>query len=111
EEVNEPGKPFRALIASSNINKLYFKVVKTSHLELRKIHRSDWGEKLYNKLNALSTVTTFTQEIIDDRDHQNHGQEIEIPKLPYGYYIILTSVNPDFKYSNNLTSYAQCIVS
>ncbi|MCE3229241.1 MAG: hypothetical protein K0S32_3792 [Bacteroidetes bacterium] len=111
EQVNEPEKPFRAIVTSTNIKKLYFKVVKTSHLELRKIYRHDWGQKLYEKLNTLPTVKTFTQAIIDDGDYQSHNMEIKMPELPYGYYIIISSINPDFKYSNNLTSYAQCIVS
>lgn len=111
EEVNEPTKPFRALVTSSNINKLYFKIVKTSHIELRKIYRNDYGEKLFNKLNNLPVVKTFTQDITDDNDHQSHAMEIKMPELPYGYYIVLTSLTPDFKYANNLTSYAQCIVS
>jgi len=111
EEVNEPGKASRALITSQNISKLYFKIVKTSHLELRKINRKEWGEKLYNALNSLPSVKTFTQEIINDDDHQNHQQEIKLPELPFGYYVVITSLNPDFKYSQNLTSYANYIVS
>ena len=111
EEVNEPNKPFRASVLSSNITKLYFKIVKTSHIELRKIYRNDYGEKLYNKLNALPTVKTFEQAITDDGDYQPHTLEIKMPELPYGYYIILTSLNPEFKYANNLTAYSQCIVS
>jgi uncharacterized protein YfaS (alpha-2-macroglobulin family) len=111
EDVNEPGKVSRALVTSANVNKLYFKIVKTSHIELRKIHRNDWGDKLYNKLNGLPTVKTFTQEIVDDEDHQNHAQEIKLPDLAAGYYVIISSYNADFKYSSNLTSYTQYIVS
>jgi len=111
EDVNENGKPFRALVTSANVNKIYFKVVKTSHLELRKIYRKDYGEKLYNKLNSLPTVKTFEQDITNDGDYQSHNMEIKMPELPYGYYMILSSLTPDFKYSNNLTAYAQCIVS
>ncbi|MGZ4036295.1 MAG: alpha-2-macroglobulin family protein, partial [Bacteroidia bacterium] len=111
EQVNEPAKPFRAMITSTNINKLYFKIVKTSNQELRKIYRADYGEKLYNKLNALPVVKTFEQTIPDDNDYQPHNTEIKLPELDYGYYIIISSLNPDFKYSGNLTSYAQCIAS
>ncbi|MCW3077090.1 MAG: hypothetical protein JWO32_1699 [Bacteroidetes bacterium] len=111
EEVNTAEKPFRALVTSCNINKLYFKVVKTSHLEMRRFGRLDWGQKLYEKLNTLPVVKTFEQDIINDEDYQAHREEIKIPELPYGYYVVLTSINPDFKYSNNLTSYAQCIIS
>lgn len=111
EEVNEPNKPFRALVTSNNINKLYFKIVKTSHFELKKIYRNDYGEKLYNKINSLPVVKTFTQEIINDNDYQSHNMEIKLPELPYGYYMVITSLNPDFKYAGNFVSYAQCIVS
>lgn len=34
-----------------------------------------------------------------------------MPELPFGHYVVITSLNPDFKYSNNLVSYAQCVVS
>ena len=111
EEVNEPNKPFRAMITTSNINKLYFKIVKTSHLELRRLYRKDYGKELYDKLNALPTVKSFTQEIMNDGDFQTHSQEIKLPELSFGYYIVISSINADFKYNNNLTSYAQCIVS
>lgn len=111
EEVNEPAKPFRALVSSTNINKLYFKIVKTSHHELRKIYRKDWGEKLYNALNELPTVKTFTQAITDDGDLQKHNMEIQMPELPFGHYVIISSLDPSFKYANNLVSYAQCVVS
>lgn len=111
EEVNEPNKPFRALVTSTNLNKLYFKVVKTSHIELRKLHRKEYGEKLYSKFLAMPVVKTFEQEIPNDGDYQSHNLEIKLPELPCGYYMLLGSVNPDFKYSNNLVSYAQCIVS
>ena len=111
EEVNEPNKPFRALITSSNISKVYFKIVKTSHHELRKLNRATWGEKLYTKYNNLPVVKTFEQDIPNDNDYQSHSLEVKMPDLPYGYYIVLSSLNPDFKFSHNLTSYATFIVS
>lgn len=111
EEVNEAGKPFRAMISSANISKLYFKVVKTSNIELRKLHRKEYGEKLYNKFNAMPTVLTFEQAIPNDGDFQSHNLEIKMPSLEFGYYMVLASLTPDFKYNNNLTAYSQCIVS
>jgi uncharacterized protein YfaS (alpha-2-macroglobulin family) len=111
EQVNQGGKPARALVTSSNINRIYFKIVKTSHNELRKIYRSDYGQNLYEKLNGLPAVKTFSQEIINDGDYNQHNEEIKITDLPYGYYVILASINPDFKFNNNLTSYGQYLVS
>lgn len=111
EEVNEPNKPFRAMVATTNINKMYFKIVKTSHLELRKFYRNLYSEKLYHKFNTLPIVKTFEQEIPNDGDYQSHNLEIKMPELAAGYYVILSSLNPDFKYESNLTSYAPVIAS
>lgn len=111
EEVNAPNKPFRALVTSANVNKIYIRIVKTSHQELRRLARTEWGEKLYNKYSALPTVKSFEQALTDDGDYQGHGTEIRMAELSYGYYLVLTSLNADFKYANNLTTYATCIVS
>ncbi|MGE0566571.1 MAG: alpha-2-macroglobulin [Bacteroidia bacterium] len=111
EQVNKPNSPFRALVTSKNINKIYFKIVKTTHHELKRIYRDKWGEKLYNALNKLPVSKTFTQSIEDDNDYQTHNTEIKVPDLPAGYYIILASLNEDFEFNNNITAYAQCISS
>jgi uncharacterized protein YfaS (alpha-2-macroglobulin family) len=111
EEVNEPNKPFRALVTSQNINKLYFKVVKTTSQELRQLFRKNYGEQLVKKFNDFPLVKSFSQTIIDDNDFQSHNTEIKIPELPAGYYVILTSLTEDFKYENNIYSYATCIIS
>lgn len=111
EEVNEPNKPFRAMVSSANISKMYFKIVKTSHLELRRLYRNYYSDKLYAKLNALPTVKTFEQDIPNDGDYQNHNLEIKVPELQAGYYILLSSLNADFKYDANLTSYTPIIAS
>ena len=111
EEVNQPNKPFRALVNSQNINKIYFKIVKTSHQALKNILRNDYNEKLIAKFNAMSTVKSFSQSLIDDGDFQLHNTEIKLPELPVGYYVILSSLTEDFKYTNNIMAYSTCIIS
>ncbi len=111
EEVNEPNKPFRALVTSQNINKLYFKVVKTTSQELRQLFRKKYGEELFNRFKSFPTVKTFTQELIDDGDYQTHNTEIKLPELTAGYYVILSSLTEDFKYTNNISAYSTCIIS
>ena len=59
----------------------------------------------------MPTVKTFEQEVPNDGDYQTHNLEIKVPDLPAGYYTIISSLTPDFKYSSNLTSYAQVISS
>ena len=111
EEVNEPNKPFRGLVTSQNVNKIYFKIVKTSSQELRDLFRKKYGKDLYEKLKTFSQVTAFTQDIENDGDYQSHNTEIKLPELSAGYYIILSSLTEDFKYNNNYTGYSTCIVS
>jgi uncharacterized protein YfaS (alpha-2-macroglobulin family) len=111
EEVNEPNKPFRVLVSSQNINKLYFKIVKTSSQELRKLSRKEYGEKLFESYKKLPVTSSFTVAIEDDEDYQLHKTEIKFPELEPGYYVVLSSLNEDFKYLNNISSYNTCIVS
>lgn len=111
EEVNEPNKPFRALLNSQNINKLYFKIVKTTNQELRVLYRKKYGKDLLEKFKGFPAVKTFTQNITDDGDYQSHNTEMKLPELPAGYYVILYSYNPDFNYNENITAYATCIIS
>lgn len=111
EEVNEPGKPFRALLESKNIDKLYFKIVKTTAIELRQLNRNKYGEELYNAYKKLPEVKSFSQSFNDDGDMQIHRTEFAFPSLDVGYYIVLTSLNEDFKYSNNITTYNTFVVS
>ncbi len=85
EEVNEPNKPFRALVTSQNTSKLYFKIVKTTHRELRNLTRKEYGEQLLNKFNAMPVQKSFSQTLVDDRDFQTHHTEIKSPELPTGY--------------------------
>ncbi len=111
EEVNEPNKPYRALVTSQNVNKIYFKIVKTSSQELRVLFRKKYGKELYEKLKSFPQVTTFSQEIENDGDFQSHNTEIKLPELPSGNYVILNSLTEDFKYNNNMTAYSTCIIS
>ena len=111
EEVNEPNKPFRALITSANVNKLYFKVVKTTAQDLRIIFRKQYDKKLFEKLNSLPVAKSFTQELMNDGDYNSHNTEIKIPELPEGYYVILYSLTDDFKYYDNINAYTTCVVS
>ncbi len=111
EEVNEPGKPFRALVTSQNVNKIYFKVVKTTSQELRELFRKKYGKELFEKFKTFPVATTFSRDLTDDGDFQTHATEIKLPELAAGYYVILNSLSEDFKYTNNISAYSTCIIS
>lgn len=111
EEVQEPNAPFRALISSQNISKLYFRIVQITPHELRRLTRKYYGKELFEKLIQYKLIQSFEQNITDDRDLQSHKTEIKMPALPIGTYVILSSLNADFNYQNNVTSNTNCIVS
>jgi uncharacterized protein YfaS (alpha-2-macroglobulin family) len=111
EEVNEPNKPYRALVTSQNVSKIYFKIVKTTSQELRELFRKKYGQELYDKFKTFPEVIRFSQDLVDDGDFQSHLTEIKLPELQAGYYVILNSLTEDFKYSNNITAYGTCIIS
>ena len=111
EEVNEPNKPFRALVTSQNVSKLYFKIVKTSHQELTDVFGKKYGKELFEHFNKLPIAKMFSQDLLDDGDFQTHQTEIKLPELTTGYYVILSSLTEDFNYNNNLSSYNSCIIS
>ncbi len=111
EEVNEPNKPFRALVTSQNISKLYFKIVKTTNQELRLLYRKKYGKELFEKFKTFPVAKTFTLDLVNDGDLQSHNTEISLPELPAGYYVILYSHNAEFTYNNNITAYSTCIMS
>lgn len=111
EEVNEPNKAFRALVTSQNVSKIYFKVVKTSHQELKELLRKKYGKELFDKFKNFTSVKSFSQDLVDDNDYQSHNTEIKLPELATGYYVILSSLTPEFNYNNNITGYSTCIIS
>lgn len=111
EEVQEPNKPFRALITYQNISKVYIKIVQTTHQEFKKITHNKYGKELYEKINALKVIKSFEQKLIDDNDLNTHSIEVKCPELESGNYVMLVSFNPDFNYNNNITSHQFFAVS
>ena len=101
EKVNVPGQPFRSLVKYKNVNRLYFRIIKTTREDIKKIDRTAY-EKLWATYTALKPTKAWSQDIPDLKDLQQHAAEIKIDALPIGTYYLLASINADFSLSNNI---------
>jgi len=96
ERVNVPNKPFRALVSSKNINKLYFRAIKIGPKKYEELSSKFSREKLFEKLMDYKISESWEQEIEDDGDYHSHSVEIKMPSLSIGHYVILASGSKDF---------------
>lgn len=106
EDVNEPGKPARALISFKNTNKIYLRVIKADYRKNRELTREQSTETLVKKYVNEKAVSTFEYDLPDDGDYNVHTTEIKLPELPVGYYILLGSTSKDFSCEKNIVSYS-----
>lgn len=107
---NVPGKPFKMFIEFKNVEKIFFRIIKTDVDEIRNTGiESHWGEygtkkeivKYYKEKTPLKQVSF---NLPDSLDYNYHGVDVIMPELPLGVYAILSSVNEDFENKNNLVS-------
>lgn len=115
-EVNLPNKPFLSYVRYKNIDKLYWKVIKTDLKEIEEFYRKSSrkpnyrAEELHRYL-AKKALHEWTTELPNDGDYQYHSVEAKIPALPFGKYIILVSPDPGFSTENNAIAYEYTDIS
>lgn len=100
ERVNIPGQPFRTLVNFKNIKTLYLRVIKTTREELKKLDRRDY-DKIWKAYAATKPVRSWSVQLPDLQDHQEHSLEIKVDALNNGLYIILAGMDENFSLSNN----------
>ena len=101
EKVNITGQPFRSIVEYKNITKLYLRVVKTNRNEIGDLERNGY-DRLWEKIANLKATESWSIDLPNPQDYQNHSTEIKINALPTGTYMILASINPDFSISDNI---------
>ncbi len=97
EKVNVPGMPFRTLVNYKNISTLYLRAIKTTRSELKKLERTDDYNRQWALMADMNPVKEWNVSLPGQQDLQQHSAEIKIEELPTGTYIILASVNANFK--------------
>ncbi|MDD5362651.1 MAG: alpha-2-macroglobulin family protein [Ignavibacteria bacterium] len=113
EEYNIPNKPFRSLVTYRNINKLYFKILKTSYAELDEFSEyksgyknTDFVNKIIDSIKTRIPVQSFSVNLPASDDFRIHKTEIKIPSLPGGEYILLAGTDENFSCKENAVAYA-----
>ena len=101
EKVNIPNEAFRSLVKYKNAAALYLRVIKISRGELKNLE-SDNYEKLWSKIIQLNALKSWSVNLPDQKDFQQHSTEIKIDALPAGTYMILASLRADFALDNNI---------
>ena len=102
EKVNMPGQPFRNLVQYKNTGKIYIRIIKTSRDEIKRMAEIDDEEKEWAAILKLNPTKTWSTNLPDGKDYQQHSTEIKIDALSAGTYYILMSRNEDFSRKNNI---------
>lgn len=111
EQINEYMLPNRVLVSYTNVEKLYFKMFKTTRQELRKLYANYYDEKILAKILAMPEAMSFEQELPKDADYNPHKTEVKVPAIEHGYYVLLASTSPKFTKEKNIVAYSSYIVS
>ncbi len=98
-----PGKPFPALLNFRNITKLYFRIVKVDPDEDLKLREKQRQQEIMAGYLKNEAVESWSIDLPDTKDHQQHATEIRMPALENGYYVVFASDDPSFSSGGNLT--------
>lgn len=111
EKENDPQRPNRVLVQYNNIDRVYFRLVKTDYYEWQKIQNRQYDEKVIRKLLSLPAIDAFSQQLPADQDYNSHTVEVKIPARELGYYVLLASDSPQFSVKEGLVSHQLYLVS
>ena len=101
EKVNVPNQPFRTLISYKNTRAIYFRIIKTTRDEIKKMYRRE-DDKLWKAIVALKPIKTWNVTLPDPQDYQGHAVEIKVDALDNGTYFILASIEENFSLQKNI---------
>ncbi|MBL7701366.1 MAG: alpha-2-macroglobulin [Ferruginibacter sp.] len=110
DQVNVPMQPFRSLVKYKNIKTLYLRVIKTTREELKNLDRREY-EKLWKAYTEMKPVKSWSINLPDLQDYQEHSTEIKIDGLPNGTYLVLAGIDPGFALTKNIIAKQQTYVS
>lgn len=96
EQVNLPGKPFRALVKWSNTSRVYFRIV---NLDKALDMISNYNEATYKKAEKLAAMPAYRQfdkAVPEPGDYRMHSVEVAIGALPTGTYALVACADPSW---------------
>lgn len=105
-------------IKQSILAKINYRNVKKVNLKVLRLSEAQWknyqtlgSEKGLAFLNTLSATQAWSMELPDEKDYRQHSLEFKVPSLEGGFYLLMSSESPDFKYIKNGVSIAPFFVS
>lgn len=101
EKVNVPMQAFRSLVNYKNIKTIYLRLIKTNREEIKKLDRRDY-EKLWKAYTEMKPEKSWSINLPDLQDYQQHSAEIKIDGLASGTYFILASIDDKFSLTKNI---------
>ena len=101
EQVNTPANPFRILVKYKNAPKIYFRIIKTSREDIKRIDRQPY-ESAWKDMTSFAAEKRWEEPMPDPLDYQTHSAEIKAPALPAGMYFILVSLDANFPVQKNI---------
>jgi len=90
-----PGKPALALVSYKNTGTLYFRLFRADPYEERTIAGNS-TEDLIDAYRNRQPILTWSQNLPDDGDYQQHSVEIRLPAAEAGYYVMLAGSDEAF---------------
>jgi len=99
----------RCLVSYKNVNKLYFRLVKTE-ASFNQAYNSNRQEEMKSLLQ-LPAEYAWTSELYQTEDFQKHQTEIILPNVGLGHYSLIASTKANFELDSNSISYNTFYVS
>jgi hypothetical protein len=106
-----PNEPFLAFIEYKNIDKLFFKIIDVTSVDVWEKTQDMKEEKRLEYFNSLNPIREFDVSLKNENDFQRHSTEIAIDGLPVGKYLIMASPKPSFGILHNRVDYVHVNVT
>ncbi|MCF6347818.1 MAG: MG2 domain-containing protein [Flavobacteriaceae bacterium] len=87
--------PSRILVNYKNTDQLYFKALKITKKQQRKLSQIYNDSAKIAFINKLKTIKIWEAKLINEKDYQQHKTEVSIPTLTQGNYMIFASTIKD----------------
>lgn len=99
-----PGASNKLKINYRNIDSLYFRIARIDWGFF--IKNRTYGKELIHELTKLPVEKSWSVQLRDFEDYQNHSVLTAIEQIPQGHYVLLSSPTVDFREENNAIAYA-----
>ncbi|HTM65422.1 MAG TPA: alpha-2-macroglobulin family protein, partial [Flavipsychrobacter sp.] len=107
EEVVLPNEPSKMLVSYRNVGKASIRLLRLNNADTKWIGTHyGYDEKRHTELLSIPAIKTWSTDLPDAGDYDNHSTEVKIDALPIGTYAVLISADERFSKSDNIISYA-----